>query len=345
MSDHSPQKIDFDLKLPKFDKQSIWLPAIFGLLVVLAIGISTSFYSVQTEEVGVVTRFGRLHTVTARGLHGKLPFGIDQVERVPVLRQMKQEFGFGTNGATQSRQYAPNRQEQNNEKHMVTGDLNAALVEWVIQYRIDDPAHYLFNVKDPDEVLRDASEAIMREVVGDRTVDEVITIGRQDIETQSLIKLQELVDAYSMGLKIDQVQLKNVDPPEAVQASFNEVNNAQQEREKLINIATGQYNREVPKARGEAERKISEAEGYATERINEAQGDAAKFTSLYIEYKKAPAITEKRLYLETMNLVIPQLGRKIIIDSEAKQILPLLQLTPAIQPTQTTPATPPTRTR
>ena len=172
----------------------------------------------------------------------------------------------------------------------------------------------------------------MREVVGDRTVDEVITIGRQEIESQSLIKLQALVDEYTMGLQIDQVQLKNVDPPEPVQASFNEVNNAQQERENLINVANGQYNREVPKARGEAEREISEAEGYATARINEAEGDAAKFTSRFLEYKKAPDITKKRLYLETMNLVIPQLGRKIIIDSEAKQILPLLQLTPGAAP-------------
>lgn len=328
MSDHSPQKIDFDLKLPKLDKQSFWIAAFFGPLLILVIGLLTAFYTVQAEEAGVVIRFGKLHTITTPGLHGKLPFGIDKVQHVPVLRQMKQEFGFGTSGATNTRQYAPDRREQTNEKHMVTGDLNAALVEWVIQYRIDDPASYLFKVKDPDEILRDASEAIMREVVGDRTVDEVITIGRQEIESQALIKLQALVDEYSMGLQIDQVQLKNVDPPEAVQASFNEVNNAQQERENLINIANGQYNREVPKARGEAERLISEAEGYATERVNEAEGDAARFTARYIEYKKAPEITQRRLYLETMNVVIPQMGRKIIIDSEAKQILPFLPLTP-----------------
>ncbi|NOX99435.1 MAG: FtsH protease activity modulator HflK [Verrucomicrobia bacterium] len=339
MSNNSPQKIDFDLKLPNFDPQTLWLPALLIPLVIVAIGLFTAFYTVQAEEAGIVTRFGKLHTITTPGLHGKLPFGIDKVQHVPVLRQMKQEFGFGTSGATNSRQYSGSREEQNNEKHMVTGDLNAALVEWVIQYRIADPEKYLFQVRDADEILRHASEAIMREVVGDRTVDEVITIGRQEIEAQSLIKLQALVDKYSMGLQIDQVQLKNVDPPEPVQASFNEVNNAQQERENLINIANGQYNREVPKARGEAERKVSEAEGYATERINEAEGDAAKFTARYIEYKKAPDITEKRLYLETMNVVIPQLGRKIIIDSEAKQILPLLQLTPGATPVSRPPVT------
>ncbi len=326
MSEHSPQKIDFDLKLPKLDKQALWLPAVLVPLLILVVGLFTAFYTVQAEEAGVVTRFGHLHTITTPGLHGKLPFGIDKVIHVPVLRQMKQEFGFGTRGATNRSQYSPDQKEQGYEKHMVTGDLNAALVEWVVQYRISDPEKYLFEVRDPDEILRDASEAIMREVVGDRTVDEVITIGRQEIESQSLIKLQELVDEYSMGLQIDQVQLKNVDPPEPVQSSFNEVNNAQQERENLINIANGQYNREVPKASGEAERKISEAEGYATERVNEAEGDAAKFTARFLEYKKAPGITQKRLYLETMNVVIPQLGRKIIIDSDAKQILPLLQL-------------------
>jgi len=332
MSDHSPQKIDFDFKLPKFDKQSLWAPLVIALFAIIAVGLFTSFYTVQAEEAGVVTRFGKKHTITPPGLHGKLPFGIDKVQLVPVLRKLKQEFGFSTPGATNPNQASSDRREQDNEKNMVTGDLNAALVEWIIHYRIADPAKYLFEVRDADEILRDASESVIREVVGDRTVDEVITIGRQEIESQALIKLQELVDDYTMGLQIDQVQLKNVDPPEAVQASFNEVNNAQQERVTLVNVANGQYNREVPQARGDADRLFSEAEGYATERINEAEGDAARFTALYIEYKKAPEITKKRLYLETMNVVIPQLGRKIIIDSEAKQILPLLQLTPDASP-------------
>lgn len=342
MSDHSPQKIDFDLKLPAFNKQSLWLPVFFALLVIVVVGLFTSFYAIQAEEAGVVTRFGKQHIIATPGLHGKLPFGIDRVERVPVLRQMNQEFGFDSGSASISRQHVTDRREQDNEKHMVTGDLNAALVEWIIQYRIDDPASYLFKVRNADEILRAASEAVMREVVGDRTVDEVITIGRQEIESQALEKLQKLVNDYTMGLKIDQIQLKNVDPPEPVQSSFNEVNQAQQEREKLINIANGQYNREVPKASGEAERLISEAQGYATERINEAEGDAARFTALYSEYKKSPDITKKRLYLETMNNVIPQLGRKIIIDSEAKQILPLLQLDPNTPPVPT--PTPPAST-
>lgn len=238
---------------------------------------------------------------------------------------MKQEFGFATTGATNPSQWSsPAEQEQ--EKQMVTGDLNSALVEWVIQYRIDEPTEYLFNVRNADETLRDASESVMRQVVGDRTVDEVITVGRQEIEAECLKLLQELVTKYEMGLNINQVQLKNVNPPRAVQASFNEVNQAQQEREKAINVANGQYNREVPRARGEAEQQISEAQGYATQRVNEAEGDVAKFNALFTEYQKAPEVTRRRIYLETLQVVIPQLGRKVIVDEDARQVLPLLQL-------------------
>ena len=209
---------------------------------------------------------------------------------------------------------------------MVTGDLNTALVEWVIQYRISDPARYEFNVRDPDSTLRDASESVMREVVGDRTVDEVITIGRQEIEHESLTRLQDLVQLYDIGISIDQVQLKNVNPPLPVQASFNEVNQAQQEREKSINVANGQYNREIPKARGEADQQISEAQGYATQRVNEAEGDVAKFNAMFAEYLKAPEVTRRRIYLETIQAVLPEISKKVILDEDATQVLPLLQL-------------------
>ena len=189
---------------------------------------------------------------------------------VPVKRQLKQEFGFGTPGATNKYQFTGPK-EFIAEKSMVTGDLNAALVEWVVQYRVENPRDYLFNVRNPDATLRDASESVMREVVGDRTVDEVITIGRQEIEAEAVLRLQRLVKDYEMGLKIDQIQLKNVNPPTRVQASFNEVNQAQQERERAINIANGEYNQAVPRARGQADQKIRAAEGYAKRRINEAQ--------------------------------------------------------------------------
>ncbi len=310
-------------KLPFSPKLFLILPAALLLLV----GAWSSFYTVEAEEVGVVLRFGRYQSTQEPGLRFKIPFGVDRVAKVPVRRQMKQEFGFGTEGATNRYQFkrAP---EQASEKEMVTGDLNAALVEWVVQYRISDPREYLFNVRNPDETLRDVSESVMREAVGDRTVDEVLTIGRQEIEAETLAKMQELTNKYAMGLRIDQVQLKNVNPPRPVQGSFNEVNQAQQEREQSINKASGEYNRAVPKARGEAERKISDAEGYAIQRINEAEGDAAKFNALYTEYSKAPEITRRRLYLETMTKVVPALGRKIILDEEADQLLPLLNLNP-----------------
>lgn len=305
-----------------FDGKAIGGVVIAFLLLSVAF---TSFYQVEQEEEAVVLRFGRYIKTEQPGLRFKLPLGIDVVHRLAVRRQLKQEFGFATTGATNPSQWSsPAEQEQ--EKQMVTGDLNSALVEWVIQYRIDEPTEYLFNVRNADETLRDASESVMRQVVGDRTVDEVITVGRQEIEAECLKLLQELVTKYEMGLNINQVQLKNVNPPRAVQASFNEVNQAQQEREKAINVANGQYNREVPRARGEAEQQISEAQGYATQRVNEAEGDVAKFNALFTEYQKAPEVTRRRIYLETLQVVIPQLGRKVIVDEDARQVLPLLQL-------------------
>lgn len=299
----------------------IW--AIVGIFVIA--GIFTSFYSVETEEEAVVLRFGKFIKTEGPGLHFKLPYGIDTVERVAVLRQLKQEFGFGTEGNSNPNQWTA-RDEQLKEKQMVTGDLNAALVEFVVQYRINKSDEYLFNVRNADATLRDTSESIMREVVGDRTVDEVITIGRTEIEAECLLKLQELVNKYEMGLGIDQVQLINVNPPTPVQSSFNEVNQAQQEKEKMINIANGEYNKNVPKASGEAEQKVSEAEGYAVERINESEGDAARFNALFTEYRKAPEVTRRRIYLETMQEVMPNLGDMIVIDESASQVLPLLQL-------------------
>ena len=304
--------------------------ALAVIAVLVLVGMWGSFYTIQAEEVGVVLRFQKYIRTVEPGLRFKIPFWIDAVEKVPVRRQLKQEFGFATPGATDQTQFAPNPRVQEQEKSMVTGDLNAALVEWVIQYRIDEPTEFLFNVRQPGDILRDVSESIMREIVGDRTVDEVITFGRQEIESQALLKLQELTDKYEMGITIDQVQLKNVNPPTAVQASFNEVNQAQQEREKMINIANGEYNRAVPRARGEAQRVIQEAEGYAIQRINEAEGDAARFRAVFEEYLKAPDVTRRRIYLETLHEVLPQLGAKIIVDDEARQVLPLLPIGPNV---------------
>ncbi len=282
------------------------------------------YYTVQAESEAVVLRFGKFLKTVEPGLHFKLPFGIDEVFVVPTRRQLKLEFGFSTPGYTNPDQ-APNDQEE--EKSMVTGDLNAALVEWVVQYRITDPKQYLFDVRNPGQTLRDVSEAAMREVIGDRTVDEVITIGRQDIEIAALAKMQELATRYRLGIRVDQVQLKNVNPPAEVQASFNEVNRAQQDRENMVNVANGDYNEAVPKARGQADQAIRGAEGYQFKRVNEAQGDVASFNAMLEQYTKAPEITRTRLYLETMGDVLPAAGQKIIIDDSMRNLLPILPLT------------------
>ena len=298
------------------------------LLLPVVILVWTSLYTVAAESEGVVLRFGKYLTTVEPGLHFKLPLGVDEVTVLPTRRQLKLEFGFFTRGYTDPIQASPHLIE---EKSMVTGDLNAALVEWVVQYRIEDARKYLFDVRNPGQTLRDLSEAAMREMIGDRTVDEVITIGRQDIEVSVLARMQDLAKLYQLGLRIDQVQLKNVNPPSEVQASFNEVNRAQQDRENAINVANGDYNQAVPKARGEADQAIRAAEGYQFKRVNEAQGDIASFNAILEQYSKAPEITRTRLYLETMGDVIPQMGQKIIIDDSLRQLLPILPL--STQPT------------
>jgi modulator of FtsH protease HflK len=277
--------------------------------------------------VAVVQRFGKYLKQVPPGLHFKLPLGIDRATIVPVKRQLKQEFGFTTPGATDPYQSPRGgERETKQETEMVTGDLNAALVEWVVQYRISDPVKFLFEVREPSETLRYVSESVMREVVGDRTVDEVITIGRQEIETEALAKMQVLASKYVMGISIDQVQLKNINPPAPVQASFNEVNQAQQEKEKLINEARRDYNKVIPLAEGEKDQRIREADGYRLKRINEAEGDVARFSALLAEYSKAPEVTRRRIYIETLQDVMPGIRSKIIIDEQARSILPLLNL-------------------
>jgi membrane protease subunit HflK len=297
-----------------------------GIIVVA--GLFTSYFTVPADSEAVILRFGQYNRTAAPGLNFKMPFWFETKEIIPVARTLKMEFGFGTPGSTNNYQTRP--KEHQAEQSMITGDKNSALVEWVVQYRISDPKAYLFRVRDPEDTMRDASESVMREVVGDRTVDEVITIGRQSIETDALVKLQDLVDSYGLGLQIDQLQLKNVNPPKPVQPSFNEVNQAQQDRAKQINVAKGLYNKAVPKTEGEADMKISSAEGEKLQRVNEATGDAERFLALFKEYEKAPSITRQRLYLEKIKDVLPKLKSKIIMDGEASKPLPLLDLNNAL---------------
>lgn len=293
------------------------------IIILLATGAWSAFYTVPSDSVAVIQRFGKYLKDVPPGLHFKFPFGIDTAIKVPVKRQLKQEFGFATLGNRDPYQTPADGQR---ETLMVTGDLNSALVEWVVQYRISDPAKFLFEVREPRGTLRHVSESVMREVVGDRTVDEVITIGRQEIEIEALAKMQALSSKYAMGISIDQVQLKNINPPGPVQASFNEVNQAQQEKEKLINEARRDYNKVIPLAEGEKDQRIREADGYRLKRINEAEGDASRFNALLTEYNKAPEVTRRRIYIETMQAILPHLQSKIIVDEQIKGILPLLNL-------------------
>lgn len=291
------------------------------LVILLLTGVMMSFYTIPAESEGILLRFGKYIDKVPSGLHGKIPFGVDNVIEVPTQRQQKLEFGFVTPGFSNPDQIGD---EPGLEKSMVTGDLNSALVEWIVQYRITDPEKYLFDVRDPGQTLRDISEAVMREVVGDRTVDEIITIGRQEIEETVLTRTRELADRYQLGVSINQVQLKNVNPPGPVQSSFNEVNRAQQDRENAINLANGEYNKAVPRTRGEADQKIRAAEGYRFKRINEAEGDAAAFNQVLEQYLKAPEVTRARIYLETLGDVLPQARQQIIVDDTVQQILPML---------------------
>ena len=300
---------------------------IFTIVIVLLVILSawSAYYTVPSDSVAVVQRFGKYLTEVPPGLHFKLPLGIDKATVVPVKRQLKQEFGFTTAGARDPYQ-SPSSRDGGRETQMVTGDLNAALVEWVVQYRISEPVKFLFEVREPSETLRYVSESVMREVVGDRTVDEVLTIGRQEIESEALVKMQELSTKYVMGISIDQVQLKNINPPKPVQESFNEVNQAQQSKEKLINEARRDYNKVIPLAKGEKDQRIREADGYRLKRINEAEGDVARFNALFAEYSKAPEVTRRRIYIETMQNVIPKIESKVLVDDEMNSLLPLLNL-------------------
>jgi len=298
------------------------------IAIVLAVLVLffTSYFQVEPDEVGVVQRFGRYVYTASPGPHVKIPFGVDIVTKVPVQQTLKLEFGFRTQRADVKSEFAPQTPETVAEAEMLTGDLNVAVVDWIVQYKIKDPVRYLFHVREPVSTFRDMSEAVMRQVVGDHSVDEVITIGRESIALEAKQQLQDLCNLYGIGIEVQQLVLQDVNPPDPVKPAFNEVNQAIQEKERAVNDAWADYNKSVPKAKGEADQAIRSAEGYALERVNKAEGDASRFDALYDEYRKAPAVTRKRIYLETLAQVLPKVGRKLVLDEKAKGILPLLQL-------------------
>ena len=298
------------------------LIVVIGLAVLIS--LSTSFYTVEADEIAVVLLFGKSVRKTDPGLHFKLPFGIEKATKVQVRKVFKEEFGFRTLKAGIRTEYDP--RDFSTESLLLTADLSIADVEWVVQYKIKDPEKYLFSVRNPKFALRDLSEAVMSRVIGDRTVTEVLTVGRIEIATEVEQHLQTLLDLYETGLDVATVTLQDVNPPDKVKSSYNAVNEAKQEKDRLINEAWRDYNQSIPKSKGLASQQISEAQGYALKRVNEAQGDADKFNSIRAEYQKAKEVTRQRLYLETMQEILPKVKEIYVIDSNTNSPIPILQL-------------------
>lgn len=317
--------MDINNMNPQIDPEKIkrFAPRI-GLLLVVLIAAITGIKTIGPEEEGVVIQFGKYNRTLAPGLNFIIPFGVEHMYKIPVQRQLKQEFGFRTTQSQQRTEYSKGNYTE--ESNMLTGDLNLADVEWVVQYRITDSYRFLFRVRNAEKTLRDMSQAAMRKIVGDRTVNEVLTVGRQEVATSVEVLLQQMCDEYENGIRIDQVVLQDVNPPEPVKPSFNAVNEAQQERETLINRAEAEYNRVIPRARGEAAETIQLAEAYALNRVNRSKGEAERFVALYDAYIKAPEVTKQRIYLETMERVLPRIGNKIIVDEKGNNVLPLLNI-------------------
>src|SRR6056297_2941235 len=301
---------------------------IIGIAILIALiwGAFSAFYTVQPEERAVVKRFGEVIGITDPGLHFKIPFGVDQVQFVATERVLKQEFGFRTQGTRASGRTAYSNQQFEDESLMLTGDLNMIDVEWVVQYRIDDPIKFLYEMREPTRTLRDISESVMRRIVGNMLGSEVLTVGRVEIQQKAREEMQQALDGYNAGIRINTVEMQDVVPPPAVQPAFNEVNEARQERERMINEAQKRVNQEIPNAEGAALRTVAEAEGYATERVNRAYGESVRFSAVLAEYRQAPEVTRSRLYLETINEVLPNIGQVLVVQDGQMSPLPLLDV-------------------
>ncbi|MFP4013893.1 MAG: FtsH protease activity modulator HflK [Chitinispirillaceae bacterium] len=308
-------------KMPPFRIGSIITVALSVMTIYLAV---SSVYTIDPEEVGVVLRFGRYIRTSTPGLNFKIPL-VESVKKVPVRRQLKEEFGYRTAKADVRSEYRTNEKTEA-EALMLTGDLNCAVVEWIVQYKINDPVKYLFNVRNVRSTFRNMCEGIMREIIGDRSVSEVLTVGREEVGSEARKRLQQLCDRYETGIRVSLVVLQDVNPPDPVKPSYNEVNQSEQEKDRMINEAKADYNQIIPRAKGEAESTVRAAEGYALDRINRAKGDAERFDLVYKEYRQAKDVTRRRLYLETLTEVLKNAEKKIIVDEEQKGMIPLLQL-------------------
>ena len=330
MATYDPDDIAYDLRRMRRRATALGGRRIAMIIVgaLLLLFLWSTWFTVQPEETGIVQRFGAVDRTVGPGLHFKFPDGIESVRLVPTARVLKQEFGFGTvvTGAGARTQYAADKKPFKEVSLMLTGDLNVIDVQWIVQYRIEDPARYLFRVRESRQTIRDIAEAVMRRVVGNRLGSDVLTVGRVAVSTEVKDEMQKILSDYDTGVRLVTVELQDVTPPDPVKPAFNEVNEARQDRERTINQAQEQANREIPKARGEATRTITEAEGYAVERVNRANGEATRFRAVLAEYQRAPEVTRRRLYLEAIGSILPEAKALYIVDSDQKALLPLLRL-------------------
>jgi len=317
-----------DKVLKKFSPQKGILPLIIIILLLVGGGY-TSFYEVDTEETGVILRFGKFAGFADPGLHFKIPFGVEQIFLVPTGRGLKEEVGYRTVSPGGRTSYTKRGLEE--ESLTLTGDLNVSDVEWIVQFQIADPFKYIFRIKDPIATIRDISEAMVRKAIGDANVTQVLTTDRAALAGAIEQNLQTTLNQYDIGVRIVTVKFQDVTPPDPVKDAFNEVNESEQQKESLIFQAREQFNREVPRARGEAKRALQEAEGYAVERKNKAHGETNRFLALLTEYRKAPEVTRRRIYLETLEEVLPRMEEAYIMDDQTGGLLPLLPLRKELQ--------------
>ena len=328
---NGPSSEDFEKKVieiknhlkQKFNAQKTLLPIVIAIFLIV-IGGYTSMYEVDTEETGVVLRFGKFSGFVEPGLHFKIPFGVDQIYLVQTGRVLKEEFGFRTVKPDVRSTYTKRGLEE--ESLTLTGDLNVSDVEWIVQFQVADPYKFIFRIKDPVGTIRDIAEAMVRRSIGNANVTEVLTTERANLANDIQVSLQATLNQYDIGVRIVTVKFQDVTPPDPVKAAYNEVNESEQQRESLIFQAREQYNREVPRARGEAKKVLQEAEGYAVERVNKARGETNRFLALLTEYRKAPSVTRSRIYLETLEEVLPRLDEIYVMDDKSGGLLPLLPL-------------------
>jgi membrane protease subunit HflK len=308
-------------KLSSFSRGPFW---IVGLVIVLLVIGLNSYYTVDPEETAVVQRFGKFIYTRDAGLHFKVPFGVDLVRKVITGRVLQKEYGYRTVQPGVRSRFAEKGFEE--EAVMLSGDLNVVNLQWTVQYKVQNPEYYVFQVRDVEGTLDDISESVVRRIVGNRYADEVLTVGRASVAEMARHEIQEILDSYKSGLQIVTVKLQNANPPDPVKAAFNEVNEARQEKERMINDAQEAYNQKIPKAMGEARQTITQAEGYALERVNRSQGDASRFHDILAEYQKAPEVTRRRMYLESFGDFIGNVDRLFVIDGQQRNLLPLLDL-------------------